>query len=332
MNNNFELNGKFSSNVVYKKIYLLYQNELGINVTDSIDIIKNSFFFKGKIKSPSIASLVKNPKKFFDEDNLIKIFIEPNKMYVTIEPDSFKIISFNGSKSQKEYEELNKLKFDFFNTQKNTAILLRECFNNKKTVNDTSALNLINRKIDSLQSIYVKNEKVELLINLKFSKENPSSYIIPYILSYTLEKDLDYLLEIEKIYANLPQTVKKLRFTKPIHRVQLIPFIYLISIQKNGKSFTEIWISKRRQKNGAAWRRPERSRGSKPQNLTNTPPRESAAGIAAGRSKRNNNHSSSSSRGKSNQETQAGKREKKKREKKTSTWWEASHRRTGKHP
>lgn len=209
LENDFVLNCKFSEKSTLKKVYFSYINGKGLSVNDSASVMNNTFVFKGNISTPTSAIIYKDPNSMFSENNSARFYIDPVKMHMIVNPTSFEVIELKGSKSQIDYVKLKDLKRNFFEIQKITSISLTNYYKEIKDTKDTLAINEIEKKIDSLKSIYYKNEVDEANINMKFAKENLNSFVVPYILLRTLNRDNSHYKDINSVFVRLDDQVKK---------------------------------------------------------------------------------------------------------------------------
>ncbi|MEO6894522.1 MAG: TlpA disulfide reductase family protein [Ginsengibacter sp.] len=90
-------------------IYLIYDIK-GSQIIDSCELKEGNFYFKGSIKEPTWAFLRGNSKIMDDakNPNIVDFFLEPATMTATVKYDHFKAIKISGSKTQVEYEMLQK--------------------------------------------------------------------------------------------------------------------------------------------------------------------------------------------------------------------------------
>ncbi len=92
------------------KVYLsYYSNTLQKGVTDSSKIIDGQFFFKGSTTDPAVA-FVKLTRDRIVDDKTVIIFIEPTEMNIKLTTNPFEVFLMSGSKTQLEYDSLNKKK------------------------------------------------------------------------------------------------------------------------------------------------------------------------------------------------------------------------------
>ena len=106
--NEFILKGKIV-NSKSPVIYLIYDIK-GSRIKDSCELKQGNFYFKGNINEPTWAFLRGNSKIMDDakNPNIIDFFLEPTTMTATVKYDHFKAIKITGSKTQVEYEMLQK--------------------------------------------------------------------------------------------------------------------------------------------------------------------------------------------------------------------------------
>lgn len=161
--NQFIVKGKVinSTNPV---IYLIYDID-GKRTIDSCKLQQGNFYFKGKIKEPTWAILRGNSKIMDDAENpnIVDFFIEPTTMTATVQYDHFKEINITGSKTQIEYEMLQK-QYDSIDKNSDSLYEKFSTLNQNFIINRpnsyVSAFKLWSYKtrwtIDSVKSLYTK--------------------------------------------------------------------------------------------------------------------------------------------------------------------------------
>ncbi len=93
-------------------VSLSYINSEGKQVRDSCLLHYGNFSFKGKIIEPTLATLKGTIKSIADDDpNSASFYLEPGNITAIVEKNNFKKIKVTGSKTQKEFEMLQK-KYD----------------------------------------------------------------------------------------------------------------------------------------------------------------------------------------------------------------------------
>lgn len=91
-------------------VYLIYTDQSGNSIEDSCRLQQGKFWFKGYIKEPTWAIFRGNIKIMDDAENpnIVDIFLEPGDITATAQYNHIKKIKIIGSKTQLEYEMLQK--------------------------------------------------------------------------------------------------------------------------------------------------------------------------------------------------------------------------------
>jgi thiol-disulfide isomerase/thioredoxin len=106
--NNFIIRGKIIGEQ-NGYILLSYFNIDGTKTKDSCLLMNGNFQFKGNIFEPTLVSLKGNIKSIADDDpNATHFFLEPGFTTVLLKYNHFKEAKISNSKTQTEYEELQK--------------------------------------------------------------------------------------------------------------------------------------------------------------------------------------------------------------------------------
>jgi len=157
---------------------------------DSAMVLKGAFTMEGgKVEYPEMITLVTA-----DNRKGMSFFLENSEISITGHIDSLYNATVTGSKTQSDYDGMNKP----FNTK------IRELSNQYQVasrVNDTAKASSILKEYESIQKEMIKAEK-------DFVKNNPASYASPVVLrdiSYDISAD-----EILGLIAGLDTTVSKI--------------------------------------------------------------------------------------------------------------------------
>lgn len=203
-NQNFKLNGKFVGRDT-GLITLSYINLSNKEINDSVKLKKGEFVFKGLISEMAVAriSLVTKSNSIW-VDNGSDIFLEPVTMNITLTEHQLKKNILIGSTTQLDYERLQKQKEELNMIKEDLGAALQSIKKAKKTELGISGLSSIQ---DSIRSAYRKCKKREQLIDLQFIRNNPSSYLSPYLLLYYIP-DLN-VDSAEQVFSNLDNKVKR---------------------------------------------------------------------------------------------------------------------------
>lgn len=185
-------------------VYLTYSNKDGKLVRDSAALKNGSFQFKGAINEPTLAYFNgKMTSRGMDDPNYTSLFLEPAVMKVTVRNGEYKKAILTGSRSQLEYEALQK-----------PQNKIRDRW---KVVMDTlSAVNKrSNFQYQELKDWVLRPYNAEIReVQMAFINSHPSSYVTAYTLRFmTRELPEDSL---KKMYNRLPEPVKKSVYGKAI--------------------------------------------------------------------------------------------------------------------
>ena len=202
-NEKFVLDGKIL-NQQDGTVYLSYPDKDGKFVRDSTLLKNGSFQFKGLIKEPTMASFSgKVISRSSEDPNYTNFFLEPASMKLTVTANDFKNAKLSGSKTQLDYDALQKP--------------MRIVRSRWKVVMDTlSAVNKrSNFQYQELKDWVLTPYNAEMReIQLAFINTHPTSYVTAYVLRvFGRELTTDSL---KLVYNRLPQNVKQSSYGKTI--------------------------------------------------------------------------------------------------------------------
>jgi thiol-disulfide isomerase/thioredoxin len=185
-------------------MYLSYADKDGKYVRDSNQISNGHFQFMGFVKEPTMANLNgKMASRSMDDPNTTSFFLEPADMKITVSVNDFKRARITGSKTQMEYEVLQKP--------------LNKLRDQWKVVFDTlSAVNKrSNAQFQELKNwVLTPYHAEESKIYSAFLNSHPTSYVAPLVLRF-LAADLS-TENLVLHYNRFPQLVKNSSFGKSI--------------------------------------------------------------------------------------------------------------------
>ncbi|MEO7045145.1 MAG: TlpA disulfide reductase family protein [Ferruginibacter sp.] len=193
------ITGKLKYKEPVKKVLLSYR-ENDKTVTDSADVKNGAFSFSRTMKEPILANIM---VRFEHKDSTTRrpeyrqFFLEPGNIHITIN-DSIKNAVVTGSKSEKEFEKLQKMQ-EPFSAKMNALNAQYMDFRKNK---DEAGMQKVSDEFDVLDSTI--NEDVYH----KYFKENSKS---PVAL-YALERYAGYAIEpskVEPLFNKLSPAVKK---------------------------------------------------------------------------------------------------------------------------
>ncbi len=187
---NFSLKGNFTGNQT-KYITLKYFDENEAIINDTCNIANNHFAFSGNIKEPTLAFLKANTASNLAEDpNSINIFLEPGNMKVEIVENNFKSLKLIGSKTQSQYNSLNRIELPVREKGApldSQADKLADSIRMFLRRHDTISAEKIVDKRSEIIIIGMKPYKDEInRIERRFIKDNPKSFLGPYLLNQQL--------------------------------------------------------------------------------------------------------------------------------------------------
>ena len=194
--NQFQLNGK-AMDMDKGWIYLSYTNYEGKLVRDSSQVQQGRFGFSGRIKEPTMASFNgKMASRGVDDPDYTNLFLEPGTMTVEVKAHEFKKAQVTGSKSHKEYAELQAAKQK---VQERWKIVL----DTLSAVNKRSNFAYQEMKNWVLVPYFAEMKEIDLA----FFERYPASYATAYMMRFRgRELTLDSL---QLYYNRLPQKVKQ---------------------------------------------------------------------------------------------------------------------------
>jgi len=202
-NEKFVLDGKIM-NQQEGAVYLSYPDKDGKFIRDSTFLKNGSFQFTGSIKEPTMASFSgKVASRSSEDPNYTNFFLEPASMKLTVKANDFKNAKITGSKTQLDYDVLQKP--------------MRIVRNRWKVVMDT--LSAVNRRSNfqyqELKDWVLTPYNAELKeIQLAFINSHPTSYVTAYVLRvFGRELTTDSL---KLVYNRLPQSIKQSTYGKII--------------------------------------------------------------------------------------------------------------------
>ena len=105
----FVLKGMLANKTATGYMRLYYAGEDGKSLQDSIRVSNGIFEFHGSIPGPTMAYL-SGPGRTADEGHSLSLFLEPGVMTISLPADNYRTAEVTGSKTQAEYEELDKSK------------------------------------------------------------------------------------------------------------------------------------------------------------------------------------------------------------------------------
>ncbi len=174
-------------------MYLYYSNDQNKRIKDSSAFKNGSFYFKGKIKEPTMVYLqLKEEKR--NENNSASFFIEPSVMKVNLKVNEFRKVDVTGSKSQVEYASLENSKATIRKEMEPlskayaaSSEIYREAVKNKA---DEKTLQELNEKAAAIHEQFAPfNERVDKA-DYNFFAKHPKSYVTAYMMRFHVSERL----------------------------------------------------------------------------------------------------------------------------------------------
>jgi len=206
----FRLKGKIHGSTT-QWLYLGYSNADGKWVRDSAMIKTGSFEFIGAIKEPSAAILGFDKSGSLDGDNSVSLFLEPTVMTLQLKMNDFKNAKMEGSKSQKQAEQLEKSKASVYKQleplYKEYNAINQKFIAARKANAPESSLDSMKETMEEIRNRMEPYRDQLTQKNLAFFRKNPNSYVTAFNLRfYVSSLSLDSL---EWFYDNMDEAIQK---------------------------------------------------------------------------------------------------------------------------
>jgi len=201
--NQFTLEGKLTGKPV-DSVIVSYRAENGKYSEFPLPVVKQQFLLKGSIKEPVMATMYfKNAGEIIPremvEGRRLAFYLEPGtgtetkKITVTGDPQKVNGMKISGSKTQREFEELNAETAAVRKEMEPVLIALRKEKDHEKNAEIREQLTPFNERITK--------------ITYQFFLDHPNSYVtadrmIYYVSSLPLES-------LKKVYANFSPEIRK---------------------------------------------------------------------------------------------------------------------------
>ena len=189
--------GKISLRYVFNNAYVL----------DTAKINNGKFIFNGKILEPTEAEL--NGE---NELNRVFVYLEPGKMTITLSKYKFSEFKMTGSKTQTEFEFLNKMEEPIYER----LLILKE---QGKKYDDSIKISeagpaklLLEKKAEVIDSLWSETSEELDPIELKFVLEHPKSFLTPFYLLRLEEKEVISIDSVKSIFNGFDNSLKISRY------------------------------------------------------------------------------------------------------------------------
>lgn len=218
----FSLKGNFVGNKT-RYIVLSYLNSNKINIIDTCNIINGHIAFEGNVKEPTFAFLKADiASNIADDPNSVHFFLEPRNIKIEIVENNFRNLKLTGSKTQSQYDSLNRIELPI---RENRAPLDSLAYKLADSVGmflrrkDTISANNIANERYKIITIGIKPYKDSLNnIERKFIKNNPNSFLAPYLLYQQFKIYNWYKDSVRFYYAKLVPNVQSSYWGKEIKK------------------------------------------------------------------------------------------------------------------
>lgn len=176
----FTLNGKVSGTQTHE-VYLRYSDYVG-KITTKTCILKNgTFSFNGFIKDPTLATL-KTSTEIQPDNNTLDLFLEPGVMNIALTENKYAQAKITGSKTQKDFEQLNKKLVPIKKTIDSLVIQNADTYDALQKSTNKELSEKLSKKLNNIDDL--KNHFQHQLDDLEYTfiKTHPESYISPFLL------------------------------------------------------------------------------------------------------------------------------------------------------
>ena len=206
----FQINGFVTNEIKDKSIYISYLNDNDIMVVDSAIVINNRFIFKGNIENPVLVTICNNSQFNMDMESSAQIYLEAKNMDITTDFFDFKNLVVQGSRTQEEYVQLTEIKKHTLDKRDSISKLYTLYFDKLKNTKDTIVKSDLKRKIYNLDKLSEQNNDQEIILEFDFIRQNPSSFISPYLLYSRLRGrgGIAYYGTIDSLYNEINEKVQ----------------------------------------------------------------------------------------------------------------------------
>lgn len=170
------------------ELLIMYTDSQNKEVIDSVKIVNNQSIFKGKIDSPTEATILDKSSASLTRLKSSIIYLEPAKMKISLDFKDFRSLKMQGSKTQEEYQSLQDLKLKIYDRRDSVSCFYKLYNADLKNTNDIILLNELHKNINKLDSISQVNTANEIKIELDFLDNNPASFVNLHLLKLRLKR------------------------------------------------------------------------------------------------------------------------------------------------
>jgi len=200
-------------------VHLYYRDANGGNVSDSTDLKNGDFVFTGNIPGPVMAYFTGNiASTSMDDPNSTSFFLEPATIYFRGKAGDLKNAVIKGSKTQKEYETLNKELSPVLEEMKpldsQYAIANKAYMDAVKSKKDEAVLTALKEKAAAVHDAFEPFQQKIATISYRYFITHPDSYVTAFQLRfYTGSLPVDSL---QMFYDNMGGPVRQSVYGKEI--------------------------------------------------------------------------------------------------------------------
>jgi thiol-disulfide isomerase/thioredoxin len=200
-----EIDGKDSGKVVLR--YFLNTTL----IRDTAQIKNGKFIFMGRVFEPITATL-----RDLNDLELAFIYLEPRKMKIVLAKDKFAEFKMTGSKTQTEFELVNKMEEPIFERLSILKERRHNISDSIKNSQDGPDELIMEKKAAEIDSLWSKTRSELDSVELKFILENPKSFLTPYYLLRIEEREVITLDSVKSILNGFVDQIRKSKYGKLI--------------------------------------------------------------------------------------------------------------------
>lgn len=191
-------------------INLRYFDINGKYKSDTCEIKRGQFLFKGSIKGATLASLsCETISNSVDDPNFVEIYLEPNTMNIELEFNNFKNAKVSGSRTQNEWIDFRITQNPLISEIESIYSLMNQKISRMEEINDTNEIQNLENEVKELRGELIFQNKVRKHREIQFIKNNPESCVSAELLTYcAMDLSFDTL---KMIYNKFSPNVLKSR-------------------------------------------------------------------------------------------------------------------------
>lgn len=179
--------------------YLSFENDRWHNVSDTAKIVDGKFYFEGKIKELTAASLVFGNMSLLVD---IRIYLEPTAMKLIVDKSKPYAYELSGTKVEKENIELRK---ELEPNEKRINEILSSLQDVVKQMTNPAIQDSLMNILDKSRPEMKENYEIIDKKRLDFSSKHPDYGIVPDLLFQIAERKSTDPKILKQIYNSLPE-------------------------------------------------------------------------------------------------------------------------------